>query len=346
MRKVFVTGTAGFIGSHLYRRLDLLGYDVAGCDDLSGGVLSNLPRHSRVIPQACESELVRSHVIEVGYDTLVHVAANAREGASQFQPYAVTQHNLNAYMGVLSAAIQGGVQNVVLFSSMATYGNQTPPFDESLELKPEDVYAWNKTAMEGCTEILAKVHGFNYCVIRPHNVFGEKQALYDRFRNAVAIFMNLIMRGEPITIYGDGRQTRAFSYIEDSLPSFLRCIESCQELHEERINIGGMQPISVLELAQTVIEAMGESPAAYPIEHLPDRPQEVKHAHSTFKKSQDLLGYKERTGWRVGVHRMADWAKQMGPQEWVNNSPIEIINDRLPAPWLALEQPTSQVVTT
>lgn len=336
MSKIFVTGAAGFIGSHMLHDLKARGHEVVGCDDLSGGTLGNLTIDDEVIPQPCESPFVRDHVQHGGYDTLVHLAANAREGASQFQPFAVTSRNLNAYMGVLGAAIQGGVKNVVLFSSMATYGAQKPPFDESYDLDPEDVYAWNKTAMEGCTEILAKVHEFNYMVIRPHNVFGENQALYDRFRNAVGIFMNLIMRGEPITIYGDGRQTRAFSYIGDSLPSFTKCAEQCEELHGEHINIGGIEAVSVLELAQTVIEAMGHNPASYPIEHLPDRPQEVKHAHCTFEKSQALLGYEERAGWRLGVHRMAEWAKQQGPQEWQNNDPLEIINDKTPEPWRSM----------
>ena len=339
-RKIFITGVGGFIASHIHDELVQRDHLVYGCDDESGGWLGNCQKVNSLggflWPFSCESAEIREELIEGNYDTLVHCAANAREGASQFQPYIVTQRNLNAYMGVLSAAIQGGIRNVVLYSSMAAYGAQKPPFKESLRLEPNDVYAWNKTAMEGCTEILSKVHGFNYVIIRPHNVFGERQCLHDRFRNAVAIFMNLVMRGEPITIYGDGLQTRAFSYIYDSLPSFVRCVEETEKLHRQCINIGGIKPITVLDLARTVVAAMGEDPYAYPIEFLKDRPQDVKHAHSTFKKSQDLLGYHETVGWEAGVYRMAEWAKENGPQDWENNDPIEIITDKLPEPWKLL----------
>ena len=676
MSKIFVTGCAGFIGSHLFDELTNRGHEVWGCDDLSGSALSNVEtRPDRVLLLPCEHPEVRDFLETGGFDTLVHCAANAREGASQFQPMSVTARNLGAYAGVLGAALQGGVKSVCVYSSMAVYGGQKPPFEEALSPAPEDVYAWNKTAMEGCTKILSDVHGFKYVIIRPHNCFdpeteiltrdrgwvffedlrktdyvatlneanqlewnkpteyqrifhdgplyhfngqqidmmvtgdhhlyikktdsaayqfvraedaynsrisyswcmkgdagwvgeevptkilepccdsmgrpdprnprreiamddwiqlsawivtegsifktptnyivnitkfdkntqreiidlavrcgyapymngendirihskqlyeefvgmsgahnkripedlknlsrrqlqilfdtlmrgdgdrknarrystvsfglagdfqelaiklgyratikkeerlwkgdpsfvyrvgvnksrrspqlgdnrkrrtycdkvhytgyvydvtvknhvilvrrggralwsgncmGPRQCLSDRFRNAVAIFMNLIMRGEPITIYGDGLQTRAFSYIADSLPSFVRCAEEVDALHGQIINIGGIAPISVLDMAHTVIMAMGEDYTKYPVIHLPDRPCEVKHAHCTFQKSQDLLGYKEKWGWHLGIYEMAEWAKAQGPQEWTNTDPVEISNDKLPEPW-------------
>ena len=170
------------------------------------------------------------------------------------------------------------------------------------------------------------------------NCMGPRQALYDIHRNVVGIFMNIIMRNEPLFIYGDGEQTRAFSYIEDSLPAFLRAI-LCDDayfkdkLHGRAINAGGKIPISVNQLALTVKEAM-DVPLDYPTDSIPDRPREVKHAWCTTKLSEELLGYKEEIGWEEGIRRMAKWAKEKGPQEWRNTEELEVINELTPIPWI------------
>ncbi len=131
-----------------------------------------------------------------------------------------------AYLNVLVPALRAGVRKVVLYSSMAVYGDQTPPFSEEMPRRPVDVYGVNKAGMEEITEILADVHDFSYTIIRPHNVFGERQSLRDPFRNVVAIFMNRILRGEPLYIFGDGEQRRAFSYLGDALPALLPRVRS------------------------------------------------------------------------------------------------------------------------
>ena len=155
--------------------------------------------------------------------------------------------------------------------------------------------------------------------------------------------MNLIMRGDPITIYGDGLQKRAFSCIQDSLPCFTKVIEFTPTFNGHAFNIGGILPITVLELANAVIAAMGEDPATYPIHHLADRPCEVKHAFSSYEKSVELLGYQESMGWRSGVTHMANWAKDEGPKEWVNLEPLEIVNEKTPKPWVELERAGDEV---
>jgi UDP-glucose 4-epimerase len=228
-------------------------------------------------------------------------------------------------------AIKHGVKHVVLFSSMAVYGSQHTPFYEGMRKEPEDVYAINKTAMEDMTKVLSDVHGFTYTIIRPHNVFGEGQVLYDRFRNVAGIFMNKIMHGEPLEVYGDGEQTRAFSYIEDSLPCFLKVIEHADTLHKETFNIGGILPITVNDLAHVVCAEMGVP--NHKVVHYDDRPCEVKHAFTSYEKSVKLLGYKETIGWREGVRRMAAWAKDLGPQEWGTGDPLELVNEKTPIPW-------------
>lgn len=344
---VCITGSGGFVGTHIAEALVRRGDTVIGVDDMSGGDYANHDRVdaiSRVntdaglfmgfvqncLSQAFMDDIIGHHEI----DTLIHCAANAREGASQFQPVSVTRRNLMAYMTTLTSAIKAGVKNVVLFSSMACYGegSQPPPFDEDQPLAPEDVYAVNKVAMESITKILSDVHGFKYVIIRPHNVAGEHQCLRDKFRNVVGIFMNCIMRDEPIWIFGDGEQRRAFSYIGDSLPAFIRAVDSVEALHGQAINVGGMEAITVNTLADVVCEVMGAT--GHPREYQPTRPKEVKYAYSSYEKSQRLLGYAEEYGWRNGVCRMAEWAKAQGPQDWHTTDELELVSGNLPEVWM------------
>jgi len=328
--RVLVTGVAGFMGGHVAEGLAAAGHEVIGIDDLSGGFRENVPATVRFyeldLRDAAKTEAV---VNERPPEILCHLAANAREGASQFQPRDVCGRNLMAYANVLVPAIRCGMRKVVLYSSMAVYGQQPPPFDESMPRRPVDVYGVNKTAMEEITEILADVHEFMYTTVRPHNVFGERQSLRDPFRNVVAIFMNRIMRGEPLYIYGNGEQQRAFSYIGDSLPAFLRAAELDPKTDRQCINVGGTRPVTVNELARLVSADFGADPE---IVHLPDRPREVKHAYSTWQKSVDLLGYEERYGLEEGIRRMAAWAKSAGPQPWRDEA-LELPSEKAPSIW-------------
>ncbi len=328
--RVLITGVAGFIGGHVADGLASAGHEITGVDDLSGGFARNV--HPEVQFHQLDLRDPEATELTVGKnppELLCHLAANAREGASQFQPRDVTGRNLMAYMNVLVPALRRGLKKVVLYSSMAVYGEQKPPFSEEIPRQPVDVYGVNKASMESITEVLADVHGFEYTIIRPHNVFGERQSLSDPFRNVAAIFMNRIMRSEPLYIYGDGEQQRAFSYIGDSLPSFLRACELAPALDAQIINVGGTQVITVSELARMVIE---EFEVETEIRHLPDRPREVKYAYSTWERSVRLLGYEERYGVRDGIRRMALWAKKMGPQAWSEET-LELPSEKAPSIW-------------
>ncbi len=329
--RILVTGAAGFMGSHLAEELVRLGHDVASVDDLSGGYRENVCEGSKFLKldlrDAAETERV---VSDLAPEILCHLAANAREGASQFQPRDACSRNLTAYVNVLVPALRGGLKKVVLYSSMAVYGDQEPPFEESMPRRPVDVYGLNKASMEQITEILAEVHGFSYSILRPHNVFGERQDLCDQFRNVVAIFMNRIIRGEPLYVYGDGEQTRAFSYIGDSLRAFTHAVEMEPLYDRQAINVGGKQVVTVNELVSLVSSHFSVKPD---IVYLPDRPLEVKHAYSTWQKSEQLLGYEEKFGLEEGICRMADWAKKAGPRPW-RREELELLNGKTPRTWL------------
>lgn len=277
-----------------------------------------------------DRERTEAIVRKIQPEILLHLAANAREGASQFQPLDVTDRNILAYLNVLVPCIKAHIKKVVLFSSMSVYGDQEPPFDEAMKRIPADIYAVNKAAMEETTEILSDVHDFQYTIVRPHNVFGERQCLRDKYRNVIGIFMNCIMRGDVPFIYGDGQQERAFSYIHDSVPSFARAAELSPELDKQIINVGGKDPMTIKQVAELVSLCFPGAPE--PV-HLEERPREVKRAWSTWEKSVRLLGYEEKVGTEEGIRRMAAWAKQLGPQEWVTD-PLEIVNEKTPRPWL------------
>lgn len=327
--KIIVTGAAGFLGSHIVDGLLENGHDVVGIDNLSGGFRQNVNPKARFRAIDLRDAVKAARAIqETQPEAVYHLAACAREGASQFQPLYVTETNLLAYMNVLVPSIKCGVKKIVLFSSMSVYGCQAPPFSEEMKRLPEDIYAVNKASMERSTEILSSVHGFDWVIIRPHNCFGERQSLRDKFRNVVGIFMNRCMRNEPLYVYGDGEQVRAFSYIYDSLGCYLRCLS--KDISKEIVNIGGTKPITINRLAEEVLKHFPNSKSR--IKYLPERPCEVKVAYCENKKAEKLLGYKEIYGWKEGVAKMAAWAKNVGPCEWSDDK-MEIEADCMPILW-------------
>lgn len=329
-KKILVTGNAGFIGSWVADALVEKGEEVYGIDDLSGGNTDNYSGDYEMSGiNLAKANQVEQVIKSFRPEIIFHLASCAREGASAFQPLYVSQTNFQAFMNLIESAIKYGLEKIIVFSSMAVYGNQKSPFTEDMPRMPEDVYGINKTAMEHTTEVLADVHEFDYVILRPHNVIGSRQSLRDVYRNVVAIFMNRIMRKEPLYIYGDGEQVRAFSYIEDSLPCYIRCLDS--DIKNEIINIGGMHPITINHLADLVCEAMGV-PKDYPRVYLPSRPLEVKEAWCSWDKSAKLLGYEEKIGHEEGIRRMAEWAKEKGKQEWTDEK-LALQSDKMPKIW-------------
>ncbi len=331
--KILVCGGAGFMGSWIAEALLKEGHDVAVVDDLSGGLKCNIPRKIVDAKRFYEFDLrnAKNDFIFESFkpDILYYLAANAREGESFFSPVDVTERNVMAYVYTLKTAIKNGVKKVVLFSSMATYGDQKAPFSEGMPTKPVDVYASNKVAMEEITKQLAGAHGFDWTIVVPRNVFGPRQYLSDIKRNFIAICMNRIMRHESIYVYGDGEQIRSFSYIVNSLPCYVKCLD--KKINGEKINIGGMKPVTINYATDVIIGCFPEYPRPEKI-HLKDRHGEVKVAYATYDKSQRMLGYEEKISFEEGVRLMAEWAKTMGPRPWIAK-PCELVNDKVPITW-------------
>jgi len=326
--KILVTGSAGFMGSHIADELTRWGFDLLGIDNLSGGFLRNTQNHKFAMLDLRDRHATEKLVSQFKPNILFALAANARECASFFQPIDVTEANLYAYINVLEPCIKYGLKKVVYFSSMSRYGDQKAPFGEDYPTKPIDVYASNKVAAEEITKQLAGAHNFDWTIVIPRNVFGERQSLKDRFRNFIGITINHILRNEDVVIYGDGLQVRSFSYIKNSLNCYVQCLE--EKTNNEIINIGGLVTKTINEVAEIIISNFPEYKGK--IIHLHDRYGEVKYAWATFKKSIDLLGYKENYSLEEGTKSMCDWARTIGPQNWTEDK-LSLINDKVPITW-------------
>lgn len=334
--KILVTGAAGFIGSHLVDVLLQKGnHEVFGIDNLSGGFMQNVNPGSRFTNlDLRDKEKTASYIAGIKPDLLFHLAADATEGRSQFTPISASENNYIGYLYTLVPAIKAGLKKVVLVSSMSVYGSQKPPFSEDMPKKPDDVYGVTKAGMEDVTEILSKVHGFTYTIIRPHNVYGPRQNFTDPYRNVVGIFLNCLLHNKRYYIYGKGEQKRAFTYIDDLAPYVAEAgfSDAC---NGEAINIGPEKEYSVNELSQAILQAWFEGkevPQALQPEYLPLRPLEVVDAYCTNTKAKKLLGYKTSVPLEEGIKRTIIWAKSMGPQEF-RYTPLELETGNVPLTW-------------
>lgn len=336
--RILVTGAAGFMGGHLVDALVKTGeHKVFAVDDLSGGYTANVHSDANFTKLDLRNrKKVAAYIEDVKPELMYYLAADASEGRSQFTPLNSTERNYLAFMYTLVPSIKYGLKKVVVTSSMSVYGKQTPPFSEEMKKRPEDIYGIAKAAMEDAVEVLSKVYGFNYTIIRPHNVYGPKQNLADPYRNVIAIFINCIMHNKNFYIYGDGEQKRAFTYIDDFTPYFLKSgfLDTC---NGQAINIGPREEYSINELASTVLKIFfpdGKIPHHLRPKYFPLRPQEVVEAYCTNDKATKLLGYKTSVTLEEGVRKMIDWARKMGPQkfQYLKNG-LELEAPNMPKTW-------------
>jgi UDP-glucose 4-epimerase len=328
--KILITGASGFMGSHLVDYLVNKGYNVLGVDDMSGGYWRNIHPQSTFIELDLRDATKTEKVIaDLAPEYIYHLAADATVGRSQFLPRECTERNYLAFMNLIVPAIKHGLKKIVVTSSMDVYGDQEPPFHEDLPTKPVDIYGISKAAMEQATEVLSQVYGFDYTIVRPHNVYGPRQNIADPYRNVVGIFMNRIMRKEPLYVYGDGEQKRAFTYIDDSIPYFAETMFNFKT-NGEILNLGPIGEETINTLASLIQK---EFSTQSEVIYLPERPLEVKYAYCTYDKAVKLLGYMTSTSLEEGVHKMAQWAKTLGAQPWKYRDTLELDHPSIPRTW-------------
>lgn len=328
MSRMLVTGAAGFIGSHVTSELLARGHEVVALDDLSGGFRDNVDSGATFVEGSILDTALLERLFNEGrFEAVFHLAAYAAEGLSHFIKRFNYQNNLIGSVNLINASVNHDVGCFVFTSSVAVYGNAEPPVQEDLPLTPEDPYGIAKAAVEQELRICRELFGLRSIIFRPHNVYGERQNIGDRYRNVVGIFMNQILRGEPLTIFGDGTQTRAFSHVTDVAPIIASSIDE-PRAYGQTFNIGADRPYSLNELGEAVSRVMG---VPFRPKYLPAR-VEAKHTHASHDKARSLLGYQERVGLDEGLSRMAAWVKTVGARASQSFGPLEIERN-LPPSW-------------
>ena len=306
-KKILVTGVAGLLGSRLadwiIKNTD---YKVIGVDDLSGGYIENVPEEVELYKFDLKEldrvkDLFKAHRPEIVY----HFAAYAAEGLSPFIRKFNYENNLISSTNLITCSIEYDIKRFVFASSMSVYGNKyKPPFHEDLQQCPIDPYGIAKFGVEQDLKIAYEQHGLPYTIVRPHNFYGQNQNIWDKYRNVLGIWMYQIINDMQPTIFGDGEQKRAFSYVDDSIIPFWNASQR-DECIGEIINLGGIKEYTINEACDILLKVTGTPLTKNYLEAR----HEAKHAWSTWEKSQKLLDFKHEIDLEEGLTKMWNWAK-------------------------------------
>jgi UDP-glucose 4-epimerase len=303
LKKIIITGVAGLLGSRMAEWIieNHPTCQIIGIDDLSGGYQEHVP--SQVEFHALDLAKDDISTLFQGVDIVYHFAAYAAEGLSPFIRKFNYSCNLVATANVVNACIEHQVGRLVFTSSMAVYGVGTPPFQESDIPSPIDPYGVAKFACEMDIKIAGEQHELDGCIIRPHNVYGRNQNIWDRYRNVLGIWMYQYKRGLPFTIFGDGSQQRAFSCIDDCLVPLWKA-GTDPRASKQIINIGSWKYYSIKEASEVLKRVIGDGDTKHE-----EARHEVKDALPSHEKSVQLLDYEDKTSLEAGLRDMWNWAK-------------------------------------
>ena len=308
-KTILITGVAGLLGSRLADWIieNHPNVEVHGIDDLSGGYHENInPKvHFNKLDLSKSNYGLEAVFDRIRPDYVFHFAAYAAEGLSPFIRTYNYDNNLRSTAAIVNECIRYNVKRLVFTSTMAVYGyGEGGVFSEDMKRAPIDPYGIAKMACERDIEVANEQHGLDYCIIRPHNVYGAKQNIWDKYRNVLGIWMYYHMEGQPITIFGDGSQKRAFSYIDDSLePLWNAAI--LPEASKQIVNLGGIHEYTINEAADILAEVVGGAEKVYL-----EKRHEVHSAIPTYQKSIDVLKFEHKTDLKEGLTKMWEWAQQ------------------------------------
>ena len=313
MSKILITGVAGLLGSRLSDWvINNTNYEVVGIDDLSGGFTENInPKVKFYKFNLTNLEKLKEVFKKENIEIIYHFAAYAAEGLSPFIRKFNYENNVIASSNLITCSIEFSIKRFIFASSMAVYGEKyEPPFHEDLLQAPIDPYGIAKYAVEMDLKIASDQHGLNYTIIRPHNFYGINQNIWDKYRNVLGIWMYQILNKESPTIFGDGSQVRAFSYVDDSVIPFWNASQN-DNCKDEIINLGGTKEYSISDACNILINVTGQNikPVFLEPRH------ESKYAWATWDKSIELLGFEHKVNLEEGVGKMWEWAKKQPNRE-------------------------------
>jgi len=328
-----VTGGAGFIGSHVVHHLLEAGHTAVVLDDLSGGNRRNVSQEAIFYKGSIlDVTLIEQLFEQYKFDYVYHLAAYAAEGLSHFIRHFNYQNNLIGSVNLINAAVNHEVKCFVFTSSIAVYGTNTLPLTETQTPQPEDPYGIAKYAVEQDLTNAHNMFGLDYVIFRPHNVYGTHQNIGDKYRNVVGIFMNQILEGIPLSIFGDGEQTRAFTHINDVAPYIADSV-NISKAQNTVFNIGSDDVCTVNQLATAVSQAMGSTTETVFLEQR----EEVEHAYADHSKFQSVFTPKPSVQLTEGLQEMSEWVKAHGAQQSASFDHIEI-SKNLPPSWKENQQ--------
>ena len=318
MSKVLVTGCAGLLGSHFTRHLLRQGHEVIGVDDLSGGYIDFIHPEvdfyeRNVTDLQCLDKVFKS----TKPDYVYHFAAYAAVGVSPFIRNFNYANNIVGSANVINSCINHGVKKVIFTSSMDVYGSvYEPPYTEDLVPVPEDPYGIAKYAVEMDLKHAGRLFGLKYSIVRPHNVFGVYQNIWDKYRNVLGIWIRQTLSGQPLTIYGDGSQVRSFSDIKYYMEPF----EKLMKLGDgQSYNIGADNKISIKDASEKFCNVANKLGYKTNIVYLEPR-DEVHSAYCDHSKAKEQLGFKDETNFESLIEDMFIWASKqpMRPVKMMN----------------------------
>ena len=326
---IFITGIAGFLGSHLADHFLNLGHNVFGNDNLIGGSKKNINKKVEFfLVDCCDFEKIKK--ITKNIDCLIHCAASAHEGLSIFSPNFICKNNFQASTSVISCAAANKVKRIVYCSSMARYGKNKTPFFEDYECKPVDPYGISKVAGEEILKNICEVNNLEWNIVVPHNIYGPRQKYDDPYRNVVSIMINRNLQNKPSIIYGNGNQTRCFSYIDDCIESISKiCLN--KNVKKQIFNIGPDESvITIKKLAKIISKLCNFN--GNPI-FVKKRKNEVKEAYCSSEKARKYLNYITKTKLEDGIKKNIEYIKKEGVKKFKYYIPIEINNNFLVPTW-------------
>lgn len=313
--KVLVTGAAGLLGSHFCDYLLSSGHQVVGIDNLSGGYRENVNSCVTLYTNdLCDERAVDDIMRRHKFDYVFHFAAYAAVGLSPFIRNFNYKNNVIASANLINGAIKYGVKKFIFASSMDVYGEQKPPFTEDMKPDPQDPYGIAKYAIEMDLANAWRQFGLKYTIIRPHNIIGPRQNIWDRYRNVAGIWIRKAMAGEPLTIYGTGEQRRAFSDVKFYMTPFYQLMSNTST-DQQIINIGADNHVSINALAQIVEDVAHEKVGIRPTHvHMQAR-DEVALMWCNHDKAKKLLNFEDKTDLYSLISETWDWAVQIKPKE-------------------------------